>query len=280
MKSTSYYKDKQIDDMVFPDACLRHVGHMVRNIKAIPNYRAVVDRSTDRTYAIVKDGYNLLRHEEVIEQMDDLCRQFPEYGEPTREVWMSNHGGRMKTRWTFGEVENFEIGKLSDGTPDIVFPTLETFCSYDTSLAQRTLVGGFRVVCSNGMVVGKVLGEYKRKHTTSLDLERAKMVLANGMANYSEAAGLWISFTERNAALTEVNCYEEIGFNKDEKLSVEAEIKRKGKVIKWDNEEPKEREVEINAWELYNILTAEASHRIKDINRQAKVTDNIAKAFV
>ena len=120
MKEATYFKDKQIDDMVFPDACMRHVGHLVRNIKAIPNYRAVVDRNTDRTFAIVKDGYNMVRHEEVIAQMDDLCTQFPEYGKPMREVWMSNHGGRMKTRWTFNDVD-FKIGKLSNGEPDIFF---------------------------------------------------------------------------------------------------------------------------------------------------------------
>ena len=278
MRASAYYRDKEIDDMVFPDTAKRRIGHLVRNIKAIPDYRAIVDRNTDRTFAIVKDGYQVVRHEDIIAQMDELCTDFPEYGKPVREVWLSNHGGRMKTRWTFHDVD-FEIGKLANGEPDTVHPTMETLASYDTSLAQIMLMGGFRVICSNGMVVGKILGKYKRKHTANLDLARAKMVLANGMANYSEATDLWLSYTDRNAFLSEVNCYEEIGFNKDERMSIEASIKAQGNIIKWDDEEKDNRDVEINAWELLNIFTQEASHRVSDITRQSKIQDKIAKTF-
>lgn len=278
MREAVYFKGKQIDEMIFPDACERGITQGVRKQKVIPGYKAITDRNTDRVFAIVKSGYNLQLHEDVISKMDELCHEFPEYGEPTREVWMSNHGGRMKTRWTFDAVD-FEIGTLSNGEPDIVHPTMETFCSYDTSLAQRTLVGGFRVVCTNGMVVGKVLGDYKRKHTTSLDLDMAKATLANGMRSYSEATKLWLSYADRNATIDEINCYDTIGFNKDEKLSVESGIKKEGKVLKWDDEDIEKRVVEINAWDLFNIYTAESSHRIKDVTRQTKVNDNIAKSF-
>lgn len=278
MQSHMYYKDKPIDEMVFPDACVRHVGHLVRNVKPIPGYKAIVDRATDRTFAIVSDGYNMIRHEEVIEKADILCKEFPEYGVPTREVWMSRHGGVMKVRYTFYSVD-FEIGKLPDGEPDIVHPTMEVFCSYDTSLAQHFIVGGFRTVCTNGMVVGKLLAKYKKKHTASLDLEAAREVIARSLSDYSEATNLWVSYTERNASISEVNAYEEIGFNKDEKLSIERSIKEKGKVIKWDDEEPKNREVQINAWELFNILTAESSHKVTDVTRQTKINGRIAASF-
>ncbi len=278
MLSTSYYIDTPVKDITFPDACMRHIGHLVRNINAIPEYRAVVDRTTDRTFAIVKDGYNLLKHEDVINEMDDLCAQFPEYGNPTREIWMSNYGGRMKTRWTFNDVD-FEIAKLADGSPDIVHPTLETMGSYDTSLAQNTLVGGFRTICSNGLRVWKILGEYKRKHTLSLDLEKAKNVLAEGMANYNKATDLWISYTKRKALTADINCYDTLGFNKNEKLSIEAEIKRQGNVITWDDEDVDKRNVEISTWDLLNIYTAEASHRINNLERQNKVFTNISKTF-
>ncbi len=278
MKSSTYYKNEQIDDMLFPNAGMRRIAHMVRDIKPIPNHRAIVDRDTDRTFALVKSGYQLLKHEDIIAQMDSLCAGYPEYGKPTREIWMSNHGGRMKTRWTFTGV-NFEIGKLPSGEPDTVHPTMETFASYDTTLAHRTLLGGFRTVCSNGMVVGKILSEYKKKHTSSLDIEQARMVLSEGMRDYSKAADLWLSYTKRDAKLMEINCYEEIGFNKDEQLSIEMQIKRQGTIKKWDDENPENRKVSINAWELMQIYTKEATHRVKDINRQLKIQDKIAKQF-
>ena len=157
MKEHSYYKDTPIEEIEFPNADLRRVGHLVRNVRPIPGYRAVVDKNTDRTFAIVKDGYQLVRHEDAITQLDEIVREHPEWGEPVREIWMSNHGGRMKTRWMFPEVE-FEIGKTSDGKPDTVNPTIETFCSLDTSLARALFLGGFRLICTNGMKVGKNVG--------------------------------------------------------------------------------------------------------------------------
>lgn len=278
MKNAVYYKDTDISNITFPDAAKRRISQGVRNITVIPDYRAIVDRNNERVFAIVKDGYHVARHENVIEKLDDLCHEFKEYGEPTREIWMSNYGGRMKTRWTFKELD-FEIGTLSDGTPDTVHPTLETFCSYDTSLAHTTMVGGFRTICSNGLIIGKILGRYKRKHTIGLDLERARMVLAQGMTEYSEAQNLWVSYMQREALMDEVNCYEDLGFNLVEKLSIENEIKRQGKVIEWDDEDKEKRNVEINAWQLYNIYTAEASHRVSDLTRQFKISDKIATAF-
>lgn len=278
MKSDVYYKNEQIDELIFPNAGMRHVAHMVRDVKPIPNYRAIVDKDTDRTFAIVKSGYKILKHEEVIRQMDELCTEFPEYGKPTREIWMGNHGGRMKTRWTFNDID-FVIGNLPDGKPDIVHPTMEAFASYDTSLAQQMIMGGFRTVCSNGMIVGKILAKYKKKHTASLDIERARMVLTEGMRDYSDTVDLWLSYAEREAELSEINCYDALGFNADEKRNVEAKIKSLGKVKKWDDEEPDNRVVSIDAWTLLNIFTEEATHRIPDVNRQLKVQQNISKAF-
>lgn len=278
MQKTSYYTGETISDIIFPDVCKRRIAQVVRNITPIPGYRAVNDRNTGRTFAIVKNGYELVPHEEVIQGMDDMCTKFPEYGTPKREIWLTNYGGRMKARWTFTDVD-FAIGTLSDGTPDTVHPTLETMCSYDTTLAHRTLVGGFRLVCTNGMVVGKILGEYKRKHTIGLNLDAAKQVLTNGMENYSKAANLWLSYTERKATMAEVVAYESIGFQQLEQRAIENKIREQGNVLKWDDDDKSNCEVEINAWDLFNIYTDEASHQIADINRQTKVQDAIAHTF-
>ncbi len=278
LQDSVYYKDGDIDNIIFPVAQKRPIYHGLRTQKPIPGYREIVDRSNDNVFAIVKEGYNLVLHEDVIRQMDSLCAEFPEYGVPTREIWMSNFGGRMKTRWTFTDID-FAIGTLSDGTPDTVHPTMETFCSYDTSLAQHTLIGGFRVICSNGMIVGKVLGRYKKKHTTSLDLTEARRTLANGMRDYSKAQNLWLEYYNRNASSAEVNCFDALGFKKDEKEAIEVEIKKQGKVLEWDDEDKDKRRVDINAWALFNILTDQASHHVKDVTRQAKVQANIANAF-
>jgi len=280
MKGAAYYKDTDINDIEFPVPEKARVAHGIRNLTAIPDYRAVIDKTTGNTFAIVKKGYKIIPHQDIITQMDEICHKFPEYGEPTREIWMSNFGGRMKTRWTFPEV-NFAIGNLPDGTPDTVHPTYETMASYDTSLAHSTYIGGIRMICTNGMFVGKLLAKYKRKHTIGLNLQQAQKILTSGMENYSKAQDLWLSYTKRDALLSEVNCYELVGFHKDEKFSIENSIKKQGNVITWDDEDENKlnRNVKINAWELMNILTKEATHTVKDITRQAKIQENIANMF-
>lgn len=275
-----YFVGEQINDVQWPnvDHTCRPVYQGLRNHVQIPGLKAVVDKDTNFTYAVVSEGYKVVKHQEVLSMMEEICYNMPEYGTPTKEIWLTNHGGRLKIRFTFRDVD-FEIGKLPNGEPDIVYPTAEAFCSYDTTLSQRVLVGGFRLICTNGMVVGKILGEYKRKHTVNLDLDVARARITQGMADYSNAVGLWQTYLERNASLPEVNCYRTIGFNKTEKLSVEAAIKRIGNVKKWDDEEPENNDVEINAWSLMNIYTEEASHRVDDVTRRSKISDNIAKSF-
>jgi len=270
MKATSYFKDQST--MTFPNVTERPVFQGMRNHTMVDGHKALVDMDAERTYAIVSDRYKLIPHQEVVDNLNQICEAFPEYGTPTREVWLSNYGARMKCRWTFPI--DFEIKP-----GDIVHPTIEAMASFDTTLAQKMLVGGFRLVCSNGMVVGKILGEYKRKHTEGLNLKRAKNILSSGMASYSEANQLWQSYAEREALMTEVFAYEVLPFQAEEKAAIEREIKSKGKVLAWDEDDKTKRKVQINAWEVYNILTAQTSHTVKDITRQSKLFTDIASTF-
>jgi hypothetical protein len=264
------FTDDQIDNIPFPEVKARPLFQGLRTHKRVEGYNAIVNASDDRVFSIVSEGYKLVDHREVLSKINDICVSMPEYGEPMREVWFSNYGGRMKTRWTFKDVD-FEI------TPgDFVHPTLESFSSYDTTLAQKFMVGGFRVVCTNGMTVGKILSQYKRKHTASLDLDIARNLIKNGLINYSEAVGLWKNLANRKATLKEVCAFEELNFNASERIEVENEIKKIGNVVKWDVEE---KEIDINAWDLMNIYTAEIEHRVPDITRRDKILEGLAKTF-
>jgi len=280
IKERSYAKGDDIDKMYFPNTGIRGVAQMIPSrdsvpkLVTIPNSRVIVNRDNDHPFAVVTDGYQMVTHQEVIQKADEIVRECPEWGTPTREAWMSNYGGRLRYRHTFNEID-FEIRP-----GDVVHPTLETFASYDTSLAQREVLGGFRVVCVNGATVGKLLAEYKRKHTASLDLEAAKRIIVEGMRNYSIVTDLWKSLANRAAFLEEVNAFEGIGFNKNERIAIEREIREQGTVKQWDDQDKEKRQVDINAWDLYNIYTAEATHRVPDLTRQARITTGIANTFV
>ena len=258
----------------FPTASLRHIGCMVRNIRPIEGLKSICNIEQDLSYCIVTDEYKLIQHQEVLDVVAQICAMHPEWGTPERTVWLSPNGGRTKATWRFPEIE-FEIRP-----GDCINPTIETFSSFDTTLAQYFTLGGFRLVCSNGMVIGKMLAEYRRKHTQGLNLDIAAAQISKGMDIYSNQVGLWKKYAERLATKAEYTLLEELPFHGSEKERILSEMHKNGTVIKWDIESGKKvREVEINSWEMYNILTHEATHNIQDIARQSRILEGVSKGF-
>jgi len=275
MNAYKHYTESMMKDVTFPNVEMRSIAHSDNGIfTSIPGHAAVVDTNNGHAFAVVKDGYKPVQHAEVIGLLDEVCASFPEYGLPTKEMWLSNQMGRMRVRYTFKEID-FEVRK-----GDVIHPTFESYASHDTSLAQRFDVGAYRLICTNGMKIGEMFAKYKKKHVASLELDVAKEMITLGMQNFSEAQNLLISFVERQALASEVFMYEALPFSPTEKFDVETQIKRLGKVIAWDDKEPEKRKVEINAYDLYNIYTDVASHNVLDMNRQLRLDDGIAKAFL
>ena len=261
-------------EIPFPKATMRKVACVTRNVHPIEGYQAICSIEDDLVYAIVSDEYKLVQHQEVLDVVSQICLEHPEWGKPERTVWLSPNGARKKASWRFPEVE-FEIKP-----GDVVNPTIEVFSSFDTTLAQHLTLGGFRLVCTNGMIIGKMLAEYKRKHTATLDLGIAASTIASGMTSYSNMVGLWQKYAERLATKSEYTLFEELPFHGPEKERILSEIHKQGTVIKWDIENGKKvRAAEINGWDLLNIYTYEATHNVQDITRQVKILEGISKGF-
>lgn len=269
--ANAYFTD--LSQVVLPKVKEEPLSFGRRTRVLIPDKKAIVDIETGHAFNVVSEGYKLIPHEEVLQKMEQICEEHKEWGTPSWEIWLSEFGGRMKVRVTFREL----LFEIAPG--DEVNPTMEAFASYDGSLAQMLSIGGFRLVCTNGMMIGNILAKYKWKHTIGLDMERAGAIISSGMEKYSKAVGLWKSFTKRTALEEEVFLYEAVPFHKEERERVENNIKNIGKVLSWDNNDKENRKVEINAWDLYNIFTDEASHNVSDITRREKVLATVASTF-
>jgi len=275
INTTGYRRyDGLNSEIPFPKAVMRNIACVTRNVSPIEGYKAICDPAQDLVYAIVSDEYKLVQHQEVLNVIDQICLDHPEWGDPTRSVYLSPNGARKKAVWRFPDIQ-FEIRP-----GDVVNPTIEAFSSFDTSLAQHITLGGFRLVCSNGAVIGKMLAEYKRKHTSTLDLNIAGMTIDLGMQSYSKVAQLWQSYAARMALQSEYTLFEELPFHKNEKENILAGMQKVGTILKWDIEEGKKvRKAEINSWEMYNLLTYEATHTVQDLARQARIFEGISKGF-
>ena len=104
----------------------------------------------DRGVAIanVSDTYGLIPHalalKPVLAALDGM-------GFNLKAHYMDHDGRRVMVKAV--SQQGWTIGKLADGKDDEVRLTLLLSNAYDRTQALKVLVGGYRLVCSNGMVV-------------------------------------------------------------------------------------------------------------------------------
>jgi hypothetical protein len=126
-------------------------------------YKALVDLETGKLFSIVSKNYRLIKHQDAIGQVEKAIAR----AAPLRNYWVTtkfhNDGGRMCRKYCFPDVRI----ELEPG--DTINPELNLFNSYDMTWPFRVLLGAFRVVCSNGLVVRKRLFELRKRHVYELE---------------------------------------------------------------------------------------------------------------
>lgn len=126
---------------------------------------------------VVSKGYVLVPHSDVL---DVAKKALDDAGiAPSgvaAELEITEYGERMALSLFLPEEYSFDPG---DGYPMAL--RLECFNSIDGSTRFRALMGWFRLVCSNGLVIGVTRSDVHRRHVGDLRLEDVGAVLANGM---------------------------------------------------------------------------------------------------
>jgi len=104
----------------------------------------------DRNVGIanVSDTYGLIPHaaslKPVLQALDGM-------GFDLKQHYMDHDGRRVMVKAV--STQGWTIGKLANGEDDIVRLTLLLSNAYDRTQALKVMVGGYRQICSNGMVV-------------------------------------------------------------------------------------------------------------------------------
>jgi hypothetical protein len=207
--------------------------------KSAPEYQAIVREDNGKLISVMKDSYKIVSNYEVIMPlMDELHRLDAKWLiDPSHSFVLDN---RMRLQVTFPELT------LNDGRSDIAL-SLFIHNSYDGSEGVRMYWGAIRGICSNGMVFGKVLAKYYRKHTQRIELKHLKEDVAS---TYDKVPVI----KDRIKILKRLEV--------DEAVIKEVET-RLGKGIKNYVTEHKGDSKELNQWKLYNILTYYISHIVK-----------------
>ena len=129
-------------------------------------YKFIIREDTGQVISCMTNEYNLIKNEQVIDIASPIMTK---YDAELKEVRTFSEGARSQWTW------NFPNSTVDIGGGDFVNPTVTIRNSYDGSLEASATAGAFRLVCSNGMVIGIVLGRNSVKHsiwTKNIDFEK------------------------------------------------------------------------------------------------------------
>ncbi len=134
----------------------------------------------DKSYVpigVVSKDYVLVPHGDVLDvaiKALESAKIRPADAEAHLKI--TEYGERMALSLFLPEKYRFDPG---DGHPMAL--RLECLNSVDGSTRFRALVGWFRFVCSNGLVIGVTRSDVRRRHVGDLRLEDVGAVLADGL---------------------------------------------------------------------------------------------------
>jgi len=182
-------------------------------------HKAIVgidEAGVHQVHAISSNKYNLIQHEDAFEIVQDALFKNPEFGSFVSQADFSPDGSKMRATIRFPEVD-FKIR-----TGDTVNPTIEIFNSYDLSWKFQLLFGAFRLVCSNGLIIGENFLHTKKRHMPSLDIEAVSSQLSEAMEIFSKQTELWKSWADEVLAPKQVEkVIKSLDLNKGEYESLE-----------------------------------------------------------
>jgi hypothetical protein len=126
---------------------------------------------------VVSKNYALVPHTAVLAVVKQaLDRANIATSDVRAEIKITKYGERMALSLYMPDKFSFDPG---DGHPMAL--RLECLNSVDGSTRFRALMGWFRFVCSNGLVVGVTRSDVRRRHIGELVLDDVHSVLASGL---------------------------------------------------------------------------------------------------
>lgn len=286
MQATTNRKGSIMEETKFPPVAVKDLSF--DNIEGrvdVDGYKAIVNPDTGHVYDIVSEKYKLVKHEEVLDNIESILAKEDKMGPYHKEVKVYQNGARIRAKYTFYE-KSVRINN-SPTRNDIVNPTLEAFNSYDRSVKHIVMLGAFRLICTNGMVVGIEFMQFRKRHMPDLYLDDVKQALEIGMDKMDTQLLTWDKWTEKKLEKdTLESTLKVLDLNKKE-TGILNEVKEAGTGMSIDQwlafhemgDSYQEQRDAMSWWIFYNILTQFTTHEIKSENRRLQLETRIRKAL-
>jgi hypothetical protein len=230
------------------------------------DYRAIVDTDNDKhVFSIMSNKYRIVQHSEALKLAEQAITKNPEFGEPTKKIAVLNEGGKMEVKYTFPDVEVDITGRGDKVNPQLIIRN-----SYDGGWKFGIMLGAFRLVCSNGLVIGKRIYMLKQMHYENLVLDRISIELENALHNFSIQTKIWEKWVDRVTTHEEFeDIVEKLNPSQKEAQHIIDEVEKDTNLVKG----------KLTLWMLYNIITAMITHMTRSQNKRINMEDKARKAF-
>jgi len=146
------------------------------------------DSNDSRILGLVSSDYDVITHKESVEPIENVLRNmYDDSASIPTTISVQKNGARFRAVYTLPE--QYTIGK-----DDIVNPTVTVTNSYDGSHGLNIRMGAFRVICSNGQIVG-FADDYSTIHMKGRGIQQyrddAEPFIKQGIEDVVKECGLW-----------------------------------------------------------------------------------------
>ena len=232
---------------IFKDVVTHNLGTHDKNGRS--GYKFIVREDTGEILSCMTDNYRLVKNETIIKAAEPIINK---YKGKIKEVRVFGNGHSTHMSWHFPN-HLVKIGKNDEMTPEIVIGN-----SYNGTVGVNIIAGAFRLICSNGLVIGIVASKYKNKHIQSnVSLDDFDSVISETMDKTK------LIFKEEFPILQGTNFKDKHIINFLKMFPIQANEMVTQALIA---NRPK------SFWDLFNVGTNVLSHHM---NRSAQSTHNI-----
>ncbi len=213
--------------------------------RQVHKHKAIVEKDNGRIISVVGSGYNLVQNSEIIPQYERaITRSNLNTDGMIRDIQYSHDGARTVVSY------RFPAHRIAIKEGDEMDLQINVLNSYDGSWKFMSLVGAYRLLCTNGQIIGDNFSAYYGKHTKSLDVDYAIHKLETALDVYIENAELWKQYTTSKVSLYDAHRILETLANNNKKMLAKLQDTYMKYVFEMGH----------NLWALFNTLTDWSSH--------------------
>ena len=139
------------NNMLFP---VKEVPAILQDSHLSTEHKFIVRDDTEQVLSCMSNEYKLVTNQEVFEKSSEVIKEFE--GTLT-ETKIFGNGARA--RWRYRFPQTIKVGE-DDMHPEIIMGN-----SYDGTSQVYMMMGAYRLICSNGMIIGVTFGKFNNRHS-------------------------------------------------------------------------------------------------------------------